>query len=170
MTKEELIEYISPRHMWEYAANEERARSNERETIEDITIKYGLDTILSIVDQFIIDFISFVKSSKKPTNNDIRELSLITCIEYKYIKITELPIFFCKLKAGKFGKFYNNLDPQDITSALCQFANDSRAHTRALTERETREKEEKERESATHNAIRFETAIKEGLLKNLMRI
>lgn len=167
MTTEDLLEYISPTHMWEYASNKERARSNDRATLEESTRVHGFETICKVVYHFLTDFTTFVKCRNLPTTGELKELCYIFVIEYKYLKITEIPLFFCALKAGKYGKFYNTLDPQDITSALKEFADESRTHSKRERERAQKEAAEQEREQSRARAIRFEEAVREGLLNNI---
>ena len=73
-----------------------------------------------------------------------KELSRLILVEYPYLKVTELLLFFHRLKCGRYGRFYGMVDALFITSALVQFMEERRAETkRYLAAREKEEKPEK---------------------------
>lgn len=51
----------------------------------------------------------------------IEEISTLILSEYYYLRMSELAIFFNRLKLGKYGSFYGAIDPMKITSGLCEF-------------------------------------------------
>lgn len=64
---------------------------------------------------------------KEKLNDQQRhDLSVMICVEYGHLKLSELALFFFRLKMGKYGKFYGCIDPMVITEALCEFANERR--------------------------------------------
>lgn len=65
-------------------------------------------------------------------------------------------LFFSRFKAGRYGRFYGNVDPMVITSALVIFRRE-RAEVIARHEDEDREKE---RERQASEAISYEEYMK----------
>lgn len=70
-----------------------------------------------------------------------RELSKLIMTEYAYLRVSELLLFFHRLKCGKYGRFYGSVDALFIASALLGFMTDRRNDLIRIED--TREKEEK---------------------------
>lgn len=68
------------------------------------------------------DLAEFSGCKKKLSERQIDELSQIICVEYGYMKLTELMDFFRRFKNGEYGKFYGSVDPMVITCALRDFS------------------------------------------------
>ena len=65
-------------------------------------------------------------------------------------------LFFSRFKAGRYGRFYGNVDPMVITSALVVFR---RERAEAIAKHEAEERE-KEREMQASEAISYEEYMK----------
>lgn len=76
-----------------------------------------------------------------------RELSRLLMAEYLYLKVTELLLFFHRLKCGRYGRFYGMVDALFITSALVQFMEKRRTETKRFLA--ARKKEEKPEEKTS---------------------
>lgn len=55
-----------------------------------------------------------------------KELAGVILTEYAYLKVTELLLFFHRLKCGRYGRFYGSVDALFIASALLQFLDERR--------------------------------------------
>lgn len=55
-----------------------------------------------------------------------KELAGVILTEYAYLKVTELLLFFHRLKCGRYGRFYGSVDALFIASALLQFVDERR--------------------------------------------
>lgn len=98
----------------------------------------------------------FSGSSKKITKEQLRELAGVIAAEYYFLKVTELMVFFFQFKAGRYGKFYGNVDPMTITSALREFA-DERNVIYIKHEQELRDKQKAIDDAESRkNAITYE--------------
>ena len=53
----------------------------------------------------------------------------IQLAEYPQLKVTELLLFFHRLKCGRYGRFYGTVDALFIASALLSFMDERRAET-----------------------------------------
>ena len=58
-----------------------------------------------------------------------KELSRLILAEYPQLKVTELLLFFHRLKCGRYGRFYGTVDALFIASALLSFMDERRAET-----------------------------------------
>lgn len=55
-----------------------------------------------------------------------KELALLICSEYPRLRVSELLLFFHRLKCGRYGRFYGAVDALFITSALLLFMDERR--------------------------------------------
>lgn len=72
----------------------------------------------------IANLSEFCGCKNKITDRQIEECATIIAQQYYYLKVSELMLFFYDFKAGKYGKFYGNVDPMAITCALRDFVKD----------------------------------------------
>lgn len=54
----------------------------------------------------------------------MRELAQVLIVYVYYLKVSELMLFFYRFKSGKYGEFYEVVDPQRIMSGLNAFLRD----------------------------------------------
>lgn len=89
--------------------------------------------------------------NKKMDIDQLKELAYLIVGKCYYFKVSELLLFFVKLKSGEYGKFYGVVDPMVIMEALGTFtAERSRAY-------EQREQEiEKQRLISNENTLTYE--------------
>jgi hypothetical protein len=71
-----------------------------------------------------------------------RELAGLIRAEYPQMKVSEVLLFFQRLKCGRYGRFYGMVDALFITSSLAQFMQERRVEIIRI------EEERKEREKA----------------------
>lgn len=60
-------------------------------------------------------------------------------VEYPYLKVSEMLLFFHRMKNGNYGNFYGAVDPMKILAALRKFVKNDRVN--ALMMRESKEQE-----------------------------
>ncbi len=145
-----LLEAFSPHFQVTYTRDTRRAYLGKAPALGTVTQAYGFGAAKSWAAIQLWDLAEFSGCKTKLTEPQIDELAQIICIEYGYMKLTELMDFFRRFKVGQYGKFYGAVDPIVITCALGEFAKDRIATLRRL------EREEKEREQLNSpDNIRF---------------
>ena len=87
-----------------------------------------------------------------PDINQTEKLVKIIAMQYGYLKVDELQLFFFNFCSAKYRHFYNTFDPSIIILSLRDFLCD---RNRAYDKREQRERE-REREEWKKNAITYE--------------
>ena len=82
----------------------------------------------------------------------LEETAFVIATEYYYLKVSEMMLFFYRFKTGRYGRFYGNVDPLVIATALREFVKERNA------EYDRKEKEERERQAeiSSKNAITWE--------------
>lgn len=84
-------------------------------------------------------------------------------IEYPYLKISELLLFFHRFKAGRYGHFYGNVDPLRITTALREFISERNNIIADFESKQTKEKHERDMANAITREEWLEMKQKKGI-------
>ena len=111
---------VNPNTQPYFGRNVKTAVMGDYPTLADIDAAYG-DNYSS---EWLLPHIANLALSVGAKNLTIEqevELATIIATEYRFIKITEILLFFYRFKAGYYGKFYGNVDPMVITCALRDF-------------------------------------------------
>lgn len=82
----------------------------------------------------------------------LEECARLIAMEFPFLKVSELMLFFHRFKAGLYGRFYGSVDPLVITTALRSFL---RERDYAIDRREQAERE-RQREEERKRAITWE--------------
>lgn len=93
-------------------------------TLATVNRKYGVGTANAWLIPQIANLSEFCGCKEKITPIQIKECASIIANEYYFLKVSELMLFFYLFKAGRYGKFYGNVDPMVITCSLRQFLTD----------------------------------------------
>ncbi len=136
---EQFLQTFNPEMQVTAARYAERAYLGTAPTLETVAVGYGeqVATVWICVQLENINLFAGVKE-KMPVSRQ-RELSRILLAEYPYLKVTELLLFFHRLKCGRYGRFYGMVDALTITNSLVQFMNERLTETnryKALRQRE----------------------------------
>lgn len=112
-------------------------------TLVAVNRTYGNGSAKAWLVPQIANLSEFCGCKNKITPNQIKECATIIAQTYFYLKVSELMLFFYEFKAGKYGKFYGNVDPMVITCALREFMRDrSDAIFHRESEMEARKRDE----------------------------
>jgi hypothetical protein len=69
----------------------------------------------------LVDLAVFCGVKEKFTDEQLRQSSEVIMLNFSHLKLTELMIFFQKLKSGEYGKFYGVADPMAMMENLQKF-------------------------------------------------
>lgn len=89
-------------------------------TILDIERVYGQGFATEWLLPHIARLSTFVGAKNIDVHQE-RELAAIVANEYRYLKITEILLFFYRFKTGRYGRFFGKVDPMIITCSLRDF-------------------------------------------------
>lgn len=106
------------------AANEERAYMGFAPTLTVVKHAYSEAVAEAWVMAQIENLNDFCGVQKKMEESQMEEVSRIILVDYSFLKVAELMLFFHRFKSGKYGEFYGVVDPQRLLSALNKFLND----------------------------------------------
>ena len=104
----------------------------------------------------------------KLDNKQLEQCAFIIATEYSYMKVSELMLFFYRFKSGQYGKFYGNVDPLVITTALRDFAADRNVEQDHYEEvRRKKELEEYMKHAVSHEEAMNTEEYKRGYQETL---
>ena len=152
MTQEEFISLYDVRNIWNYTLDEGRCHNGTAPTIRQCIADYGREHVRFIIRQHLELFIDFIKAKDKPSNKQRDTIVWFVMSQFAGLKVTQFQLFIIKAMSGAFGKFYNTLDPLDITTALRQWQKECQAIRNEYLAEQERRTREKEREEAVISA------------------
>lgn len=127
----------------------ERAYLGKAPALETVVSGYGEDTAVVLLCLLVEDVNNFVGVKEKMPVSRQKELAGIILTEYPVLKVTELLLFFHRLKCGRYGRFYGMVDALFITSALLQFMEERRKEVARYKAAREKEREQGACPSAT---------------------
>lgn len=131
-------------------------------TLTEINIAYHKNMATSMLMSQINDLSEYCGCKGKVSDRQSEQCAEIIVLNYPYLKISELALFFAWFKAAKYGQFYGSVDPLVITSALRTFVNHDRND--AYFKHESILNEQKQ-EEAKKNCISWEEYCKRKEIK-----
>ena len=123
----EFLQTFSPDLQITAARYTERAYLGTAPTLAAVLAGYGFSTaeVWICIELENINLFAGVKDKMEVSRQ--RELSRLILTEYPYLKVTELLLFFHRLKCGRYGRFYGAVDALFIASSLLTFLDERKA-------------------------------------------
>lgn len=135
---------VTPDTQIAFANNQENAVMGNYPTLNDINTAYGNGFAVEwLLPQ--INNLSTHTGAKNLTQEQQYDLARIIATEYKFLKVTEMLLFFYRFKTGRYGRFYGSVDPMVITCALREFLQERNSLIDSYEQK--RRQEERERQS-----------------------
>lgn len=122
MNAQEFKEAYAPARAYAYALQPDRCHIGRAPTLREATEAYGSETVLQLIDNYVTDLERFCTQRATMTKEQRAQLATVILTTYNSLRVTELALFSIRAKAGKFGKFYNTLEPMDVTVKLAEWA------------------------------------------------
>ena len=104
----------------------ERAYFGTAPMLETVCLGYGELVVMVFICALLEDINLFVGVKEKMPVNRQRELSRLVLAEYPYLKVTELLLFFHRLKCGRYGRVFGVGGGVTVTSARVAFFGERR--------------------------------------------
>lgn len=108
-----------PANIQHVAKDAGRAYNGISPTLEVVGIAYGEDSVTSWLYAFLEDFVLFVNKGRL-TSLQITDVARMMA-EEKHFKVTEVMLFFRRLKGAEYGRIFGQLDPLFIMDAFKKF-------------------------------------------------
>lgn len=166
MSQDDFLRLYDVRNIWNYTLDEGRCHNGTAPTLRACVSEYGMGTVRFIVRQHLDLFIDFLKAKDKPSNKQRDTIVWFVLTQFAGLKITEYQLFIIKAMSGAFGKFYNCLDPLDITTALRQWYKECEAIRNEYRAEQVRKATQEEREQSASEVADKEKALE--LMEKIM--
>lgn len=114
------MQKVNPQTQAAFAVKQQQAVMGDYPTLTDICMTYGKTFAEQWLYPQIADLAMFT-GAKNLTKEQMRGLASVIAVEYRYLKVTELLLFFHRFKTGRYGRFYGSVDPMVITCAIRDF-------------------------------------------------
>ena len=137
--QDSFLQKVNPQTQAAFAVKQQQAVMGNYPTLTDICLAYGKTFSEQWLYPQIADLAMFT-GAKNLTKEQMRGLASVIAVEYRYLKVTELLLFFHRFKTGRYGRFYGSVDPMVITCALREFMKE-RNSLIDIYEREIHDKE-----------------------------
>lgn len=135
------------------ASNIERTFTGSAPTINHLMHSYKDEQVRIWIMIQLEDLNTFAGTKNKMNPRQMMMICDILITEYRYLKASELLLFFFQFKSGKYGELYGSVDPLRITSALVEFASYRRAELFKIDNKIREERKEREKLKHTKTAI-----------------
>ena len=154
----ELLERFNPYVQHKCCAYPARCISGNAPTLGAIGREYGEHVAVDWLMIELNDYQGFVgvKEDNKAKLDVVCELSKMILGRYYFLKLSELMLFFQRLKYGDYGEMYGCVDAVRILRALRSFM----VERNVIIERLEQEEREKKRASEKKNAISYEEHLR----------
>ena len=118
--EDSLIRSFSPLCHYDIIKNEHNVWFGAYPTLVTINNVYP-ETAERLVNIMLEDLEIYICANKKFDETQYIQLSQIIVSEFYFLKISELILFFWRVKSGHYGKFYGQIDPLNLIEWLRNF-------------------------------------------------
>ena len=151
-TLKEFLLAINPERQLQICNNPEECYFGNSPTLTSLNKLYGQGAAEVWLAAEVQEACLFMGIKEMPDINQTEKLVKIIALQYGYLKVDELQLFFFNFCSAKYRHFYSVFDPSIIILSLRDFLSD---RSRAYEKREQRERD-REREEWKKNAITYE--------------
>jgi hypothetical protein len=113
-------------------------------TLAQIRSGYGSNSAGTWLLPQLYNLSEYCGCKEKLKGKPIEDCADVIAMEFYYLKVSELMLFFHRFKTGRYGRFYGSVDPLVITTSLREFVRERAA---AYERHDMEEREAKERSS-----------------------
>ena len=90
-------------------------------TLKVMNEAYGNGTTEEWLMYQLVDLIEFVGVNNKLTPYQLKSLCDLIVQKYGWLKVTDIELFFHRIKTGEYQRFYGSVDPQMIMQLMIRF-------------------------------------------------
>lgn len=166
MKKDKFNEDYAVEKQYIYSLHEYRCHTGSAPTIREIIEDCGAQFCAEWICRVLDDLQEYTAAKTRLSPNQRRSLAYVIMSQYGRLKASEVLLWLVKAKAGQWGKFYNTIDPMDISTGLGAWFKECERIKAEAAYREAQAQSEREREAMRENSISIEEALRRGLLKN----
>ena len=118
--RNQFLQRVNPSTQMAFARRPEMAISGDYPSLAELNAAYGKDMDVAWLALEVNDIAAFT-GARGLAEGQQEQLARMIAVEQPAMKVTELMLFFHRFKAGKYGRFYGNVDPMVVMTALQEF-------------------------------------------------
>ena len=122
--RQKFLVIFNPDRQTDFCKDIDRCYFGTAPTLGILRTAYGENMPASWLVPQLTNLSEYCGCKEKLTASQLSECAKIIASMFYYLKVTELMLFFCYFKSGRYGRFYGNIDPLVITTSLRQFCNE----------------------------------------------
>lgn len=139
-----VLSLFAPKFQGTYTIDEHRCYFGTAPKLSHLVFAYGKSAPIEWLSYQILDLNRYA-NCKPMTDHQVRELASIISREYFFLSLTELMLFFAKVKSAEYGQlFFGAVDPIPLMIALRRFAEERAEIVRKHEEEELRVERERD--------------------------
>lgn len=131
--RDNFLLVFNPSKQYDYCKDVTRCHFGAAPTLATLNNVYGSNTASMWLIPQLFNLSEYCGCKDKLTDFQLEELANVIAMNFYYLKVTELMLFFIRFKSGRYGRFYGNIDPLVITTSLNDFIKE---RNDAISERE----------------------------------
>ena len=148
-TSEQFLKTFNPDLQTLAAKAWKRAYTGTAPTLTTVSSGYGEQTAILWLCIQLENINNFAGAKEKMTVPRQKELSKLILTEYAYLKVSELLLFFYRLKCGRYGRFYSSVDALFISAALLLFIPERKKDLNRIQAEQQKQVQEEYKQPAT---------------------
>jgi len=141
-TAADFLDVFAPSLQTLAAREWEKVYRGTAPTLAVVRQGYNEETVIVWLCLQLEDINLFAGVKEKMPVTRQKELSRLILSEYDHLKVSELLLFFHRLKCGRYGRFYGTVDALFISASLLLFMDERRQDLRRLAEQNERQQQE----------------------------
>ena len=119
-----ILDHYNPDTLAEKQMDSEACFFGDHPTLAQLKAKFGTGYPTAWLMAHLHDLSEFCGCREKLSGHALQQCASTISMEFYWLKVTELMLFFHQFKSGKYGRFYGSVDPLVITTSLREFLND----------------------------------------------
>lgn len=122
--KAEILRTYSVKNALQVSADKDQCLFGNAPVLWDMNRQIGRGTSEEWLVYHLADLCEYAGAREKMTGNQIKQVAELIATDFGFLKVTELMLFFRRMKTGCYGTFYGTVDPFIIMNALRKFVDE----------------------------------------------
>ena len=146
--RENFLRAFNPDAQKDVCANTDECFFGGSPSLGMLNVTYGDNTAVMWLIPELYNLSEYCGCRDKLEGTPLKECARVIAMEFHYLKVTEVMLFFHRFKSGRYGRFYGSVDPLVITTSLRDFLAEREYAYNARMQQEQRLAAERDKQNA----------------------
>lgn len=151
-TSAQFRQTFSPVRQFHFASYPRQCYLGSAPALAHVAIAYGHGVANAWLMEQLADLAEFSGSTGKMSPAQLRACAYSIASAYAWLNVAEIMLFFARFKSGRYGRFYQSVDPLIVTNALREFVGERFSELQKYEYEENAKKREEQREGTISRA------------------